>query len=313
MTSVSHSVGRVFALENNVTHIAVIGPGAIGSTLAAWLAKDVTHRLTICARSSLDRLRIIAPDETIEVSPAVLTHHTDAMPVDWVIAATKTYDAPGCMPWIERLTGSTTRLAVVQNGVEHRDRFAALVPPERTVPVIAYLPAERLSPGVVLQRDNGRLVVPDDPAALAFSRLFASTPIRVENTPDWLSVAWQKLALNAAGAVDALTLQPARIAQSEEMGAAIRALVAEVRAVGRAEGANLPDNLPDIILAHMRHEAPDGINSIHADRRASRAMEIDARNGVIVRAAERHGIEAPVSRMLTALLRAVETSGNDRL
>jgi 2-dehydropantoate 2-reductase len=70
----------------------------------------------------------------------------------------------------------------------------------------------------VLQRENGKLVVPDDPAALAFARLFAATPIHVEATSDWLSVTWRKLALNATGAVDALTLQPARIAQGEEMG-----------------------------------------------------------------------------------------------
>lgn len=294
-----------------MARIAVIGPGAIGATLAAWLEQDGTHDLTICARSSIDRLRITAPGGTIEARPAVLTDHAAATPVDWVIAATKTYDSPGCLPWIERLTGSATRLAVVQNGVEHRDRFSALVPPERTIPVIAYLPAERLAPGEVLQRETGRLVVPDDPAARAFAGLFAQTPIRVEITSDWLSVAWRKLALNAAGAVDALALQPARIAQGEEMGTAIRALVAEVRAVGRAEGADLPDDLPDIILAHMRHEAPDGINSIHADRRAGRAMEIDARNGVIVRAGERHGIDTPVSRMLTALLRAVQATEKD--
>jgi 2-dehydropantoate 2-reductase len=293
-----------------MARIAVIGAGAIGATLAAWLMKDGSHDLTICARSSIDRLRITAPDEVIEAIPTVITDFDAATPVDWVIAATKTYDSPGCVPWIERLIEPSTRLAVVQNGVEHRDRFSTLVPPERTVPVIAYLPAERLAPGDVLQREYGRLVVPDDPAGLAFAQLFASTPIRVEVTSDWLSIAWRKLALNAAGAVDALTLQPACIAQGEEMGAAIRALVAEIRAVGRAEGANLPEDLPEVILSHMRHEAPDGINSIHADRRAGRAMEIDARNGVIVRAGERHGIATPVSLMLTALLRAVQAPGS---
>jgi 2-dehydropantoate 2-reductase len=295
-----------------MARIAVIGPGAIGTTLAAWLAQGDAHDVTVCARSPLDRLRVAAPGEVIEACPTVLTDPAGATAVDWVVAATKTYDTPGCLPWIERLAGPATRLAVVQNGVEHRERFGALVPPERTVPVIVYLPAERLSPGEVLQRENGRLVVPDDPAALAFAGLFAATPIRVETTADWPSAAWRKLALNAAGAVDALTLRPAGIARGEEMGDAIRALVAEVLAVGRAEGADLPDDLPDLILAHMRAEAPDGINSIHADRRAGRTMEIDARNGIVVRAGERHGIATPVSRMLTALLRVVQAPDQDR-
>jgi hypothetical protein len=85
-------------------------------------------------------------------------------------------------------------------------------------------------------------------------------------------------------------------------GAAIRALVAEIRAVGRAEGADLPDDLPDLILAHMRQEARDGINSIHADRRAGRAMEIDARNGVIVRAGVRAAARGPGVRNEPAVI-----------
>jgi 2-dehydropantoate 2-reductase len=257
-------------------------------------------------RSPVGRLHVETPDGTVEAAPAVLTDPAEASPTEWVIAATKTYDSPACRPWLERLVGPDTRLAVVQNGVEHRSRFADLVPPECTVPVIAYLPAERRAPGDVLQREYGRLVVPDDAPARAFAALFADTRIAVEPVADWLTVAWRKLALNAAGAVDALTLRPAGIAQDEAMGEAIRALVAEVRAVGRAEGADLPDDLPDAILSHMRAEAPDGVNSIHADRRAGRTMEVDARNGVIVRAGRRHGIATPVSLMLVALLGAVE-------
>jgi 2-dehydropantoate 2-reductase len=43
-----------------------------------------------------------------------------------------------------------------------------------------------------------------------------------------------------------------------------------------------------------------------ADRMAGRTMEIDARNGVIVRKGEKHGIPTPLNRMVVALLQAVE-------
>jgi 2-dehydropantoate 2-reductase len=39
---------------------------------------------------------------------------------------------------------------------------------------------------------------------------------------------------------------------------------------------------------------------------AGRTMEIDARNGVIVRKGEKHGIPTPLNRMVVALLQAVE-------
>ena len=58
-----------------------------------------------------------------------------------------------------------------------------------------------------------------------------------------------------------------------------------------------------------RAQPPDSINSMLADRMAVRPMEIDARNGVIVRKGESQGIKTPLNRMAVALLRTLgETS-----
>ncbi|HEY6373992.1 MAG TPA: ketopantoate reductase C-terminal domain-containing protein, partial [Edaphobacter sp.] len=79
----------------------------------------------------------------------------------------------------------------------------------------------------------------------------------------------------------------------------------ECVAVGRAEGAVLSDAVPDEVLAAYRKAAPDGVNSMLADRLAGRPMEIDARNGVIVRAGKRHGIATLNNAMAVALLEAM--------
>ena len=39
-----------------MTTIAIIGPGAIGGILAAWLAQDPDHDVTVCARAPFERL-----------------------------------------------------------------------------------------------------------------------------------------------------------------------------------------------------------------------------------------------------------------
>jgi 2-dehydropantoate 2-reductase len=46
------------------------------------------------------------------------------------------------------------------------------------------------------------------------------------------------------------------------------------------------------------------MNSLLADRLAGRPMEIEARNGVIVRFGERHGIPTPCNRTIVSLLKA---------
>ena len=202
------------------------------------------------------------------------------------------------------MVGPRTRLAVLRNGVEHLTPFGDRLPAERLVPAVVDIPAERRAPGRMLQRRDGWIRVPDDAAGRDFVALFAHTPIAVSTTPDFKTQAWTKLALNCAGAVNALVLKPAGVARDEGVAAVMRALVAECVAVGRAEGADLPDDLPEAVIAGYRAADPDGVNSLHADRLAGRPMELDARNGVIVRLGAKHNIPTPANAMVVALIQA---------
>ena len=287
------------------TTIALIGPGAIGGTIAAWLAQVADNAVTVCARTPFDELVVDVPDgRTIEARPRVLVDPTDASPVDWVITVTKTYDTAGAARWLERLLGPTTCVAVVQNGVEHMERFASLVPRERTLPVIIDIPAERSAPGRIRQRRHGDITVPSGDLGKRFVTLFEGTPLEPRTTDDWVSVAWRKLALNSAGVVNALTQKPASVVRNEKAAALMRAIAAETVAVGRAVGARLPDTLPDEVLERLRASAPDSVNSLLADRLARRPMELDARNGVIVRLGALHGVPTPLNAMAVAILEA---------
>ena len=286
-----------------MTKVAVIGTGAVGATVAAWLIADPALDVVLCARTPFARLRVETPAGVLESSPRLLTDPAAATPVDWALVVTKAYDAAGAQAWLDRLVGEGTRVAVLQNGVEHRARFPA-VATERLVPAIVDIPAERSAPGVVVQRRTGGMIVPAGASGDAFAALFANSPIDVRTTEDWTTAAWRKLAVNCAGAVNALTLKPAGIAADEEVAELMRTLVRECIAVGRAVGADLPDTLADEVVAGYRAGPTDSINSIHADRLAGRPTEADARNGVIARLGAAHGIEAPLNRMADVLIRA---------
>jgi 2-dehydropantoate 2-reductase len=288
--------------------IAIIGAGAIGGTIAAWLAQSPALPVTLCVRTPVDGLEVETPDGMIRADPRVLTSPEQAEPVDWVIAATKTYDSSAAAAWLPRLIGPETRVAVLQNGVEHRERFRGLVADAALVPAIVDIPAERHAPGRILQRRNGSILVPDDAAGRAFVDLFADTPIAVSTTEDFVTAAWRKLAINCAGIVNAIALRPAELAKDPEVAEVMRGLVRECIAVGRAEGADMPDSLAEAVVEGYRTADPQSLNSLHADRLAGRPMEIDARNGVIVRLGERHGIPAPLNRMAAALLAASASS-----
>jgi 2-dehydropantoate 2-reductase len=288
-----------------MTSIAIVGPGAIGGTLAAWLAQDPAFDVTVCARTPLADLVVDTPQGTIRATPSVLTDPSQASPVDWVLVATKTYSSDSTRPWIEALSGPNTRVAIIQNGVEHVRLFAHLVPAERLVPVMINLPASRTAPGRIVQSRHGIIAVSSGRNGADFCALFAQTEIEAGAHEDFLSQLWVKLCGNCAAIVPALTLRATGPVWSSDMEAIVRGLVEECAAVGRAEGADVPQSVVDKTIAAMR-DMPEGAlsGSIHADRLAGNPMEIDARNGVIVRLGEQHGIPTPANRMLVTLLGA---------
>jgi 2-dehydropantoate 2-reductase len=285
--------------------IAIVGPGAVGSVIAACLHEAARHEIILCARRPLPELRVRTPSKLIVFSPQVLTEPERAQPVDWVLVTTKAYDAAGAAAWLQRLAAGGVPVAILQNGVEHRERFAGCVPPAQLLPVMVDCPAERSPAGSVTQRGAARLVVPDDLLGRAFVALFDGTTVAASTTPDFTSAIWRKLCLNAAGVINALLLQPAGVMHDAAIGELAQALVREGMAVARAEGAVLPDDLPETIVQNYRAAPRDGINSLHADRLARRPTEIDARNGVIVRLGRKHGIAAPCNAMAVALLNAM--------
>jgi 2-dehydropantoate 2-reductase len=150
------------------------------------------------------------------------------------------------------------------------------------------------------------LVVPAGADGEAFVRLFALTQLTVSTHKDFTSVLWRKLCVNCAGAVNGIALQPHRIAHDPDIADFMRELVAECVAVGRAEGAVLDDETARRVVEGYQASPGDSVNSLLADRLAGGRSEYDARNGVIIRLGEKHGIPTPLNRLATALLRTAE-------
>ena len=288
-----------------MARIAIVGPGAVGCVIAAWLEKTGRHEVILCARRKLGEIHVATPHGALVARPAVLTAPEQATPVDWVLVATKAYDSAGAATWLKGLAAQGASVAILQNGVEHRERFAAFLPLAQLMPVMVDCPAERDSPTEIRQRGTAKMTVQDDLRGREFVALFSGTPVEVSLTADLKSAVWRKLCVNAAGVISGLLLQPAGIMNDEQLGELCRQLVRECVAVGRAEGAVLDDSLADTVLQGYRAAPPDSVNSLHADRQAGRPTEIDARNGVIVRLGRKHGIATPCNQMAVALIEAM--------
>lgn len=301
--------GAMSSPDQNRQTVAVIGLGSIGGIAAACLADAGRHNVIGCARRPLDRLVLEGPDRTVDVPLRVLSNPQDARPVDWVLLVTKAHETQAAAPWLARLCTPQTRVAVLQNGIDHVAQVSPLAQGATIVPVIVYYNGERLAPDRVRLCYTGdhELAVADDEPGRAFIALMSGTPLRVRPDADFVTLKWRKLLLNAvANPITALTLQRQAVLRRGDVHALCLDVLEETVKVARADGARLAADEPARTMAKLMTFSPELGTSMYFDRLAGRPFELDALTGAIVAAGKRHGIAMPLNRMLLTLLRAID-------
>lgn len=288
--------------------IAVIGLGSIGGIVAGCLRDADNHDVIICARQPIVHLTLERPDKTITTALRTLTDPDQATRVDWVLLCTKTQQTASTAPWLARLCDSSTRVAVLQNGIGHAERLAPLVGNASVVPTIVYYNGERLAADRVRIRPVGAqdLAVANDADGRDFVQLMQGTSLRIDPSDDFATLSWRKLLINAvANPVTALTSQRQAVFRREDIKALCVGILEEASAVGRAAGAKLDADEPAQIMVRLLTYPPEAGTSMYFDRLAGRALEVEALTGAIVAAGQRHGIATPLNGALAALLRVV--------
>ncbi|WP_422678167.1 ketopantoate reductase family protein [Blastococcus brunescens] len=160
--------------------------------------------------------------------------------------------------------------------------------------------AHRTEPGSV--RHEGTLAeVTLAPGAEDLAAALSGTGLTVAEHPDECRLLWAKLAFLAPLALLTTAtggpLGPAREQRAEQL----RAVVDEVAAVARADGAD-PD--PVAVLQQLNSLPAQMRSSMQRDVEAGQPPELDAIGGAVLRAAARHGVDVPVTRQLVEEIRA---------
>ena len=287
------------------TPVAIVGPGAIGSTVAALL-HAAGHPVLLCGHTARERIEV-RPDggEPIVVPGPV---HTDPEDVDGpcevVLLAVKDTQNQDAAAWLARLCDERTVVCALQNGVEQVARVGRFCPESAVVPAVVWFSAEPQPQGWVRVRTDVRLVLPDEPAAAGVATLLRDTAMTVELDADFTTEAWRKLLVNALAGLMVLTGRRSGMFGRHDIAGLARRYLDECLAVARAEGADLPDQVVEEMVGMFAQAPPDMTTSMLTDREAHRALEWDIRNGVIARKAAEHGLAAPISDVLVPLLAA---------
>jgi 2-dehydropantoate 2-reductase len=282
--------------------VAVVGPGAIGTTVAAAL-HEAGRTPLLCGRTARERLELrdaeglVVVPGPVRIDPAQIEEA-----VDLVFVAVKSTQVDAAAPWLAALCHTGTVVCVLQNGVEQESTVAPHVPDCPVLPSVVWFPAQARPDGSVWLRGEARLTVPDIPAARVVLEALRGTRCSVDLAVDFTSVAWRKLLQNAVAGLMALSGRRSGMFGRADIVQLSLDYLRECLEVARAEGAVLGDEVPQEIVDSFQANPADMGTSILADREAGRPLEWRIRNGVILRRGRAHGIPTPVSDVVVPLL-----------
>lgn len=289
---------------SEIPTVAVVGPGAIGTTLAAGL-HEAGRTPTVCGRTAHERLelrfdggRIVVPGP-VQTDPAAIKNTFDL-----VLVAVKSTQVEAAAPWFSALCSDRTIVCVLQNGVEQKALVAPYLSGNPVLPSVVWFPAQRDPDASVWLRGNPRLTLPDAPGTAVVLAALRGTRCSVDIAADFTSVAWRKLLQNAVAGLMVLTGRRAGMFSRADITKLSLAYLRECLEVARAEGATLGNEVPQEIIDGFHGSPPDLGTSILADRQGGRPLEWDSRNGVVQRCGRLHGIPTPISDLVVPLLAA---------
>lgn len=307
--------------------IVILGPGAMGCLLAAFLAESgpevllMDHRPDRAEAISRQGLFVEGISGEREVPVTASASPADAAGADLVIICVKAYQTEVAVKPLISFLGPETRVLTLQNGVGNVEAIAEACGPERVWGGVTAQGATVLGPGHIRHAGTGETLIGAykngghesrlEAAAQVFNQ--AGLPARVE--PAVQSLIWSKLIVNAGiNPLTALTrLRNGQLLEYPGTEKIMERAVAEAAAV--AEALKIELVFPDA-LARVREVAratAGNVASMLQDVLARRPTEIDYINGAVAARGRELGLPTPVNETLTALVKTIEASYGEGL
>jgi 2-dehydropantoate 2-reductase len=315
--------------------IAVAGAGSIGCFVGGMLAVG-GHRVALLARPRVIRdieghgLRLTSFegfDRTIASNKLVLSDDPQIFSEAGIVLVTvKSTDTAEIADLIAQHAPADAVIVSLQNGVGNIAVLREKLPGRGVLAGMVPFNVVARGPGQFHRATSGDIVIERDDAGTA-ERL--SVPgLKMLASDNIAGVQWGKLLVNLNNALNALAGVPLRQQLAQR---AWRRLFADQMAEGlvaiKAEGirpvsstpipANwtphllrLPDAIFEAMLGRTMKIDPEARSSMWEDLQRGRRTEIDYLQGVITAIADRHGLQAPLSRRIVALIRSAEAAGN---
>ena len=301
--------------------IVVVGPGAIGSLFAAYLAKS-KEEIWLLDKSSQRAAKLNECGISLEGSsaswqskPKVTANPQDIGQADLIIICVKSFDTKLAIEKIKPLLNQETKILTLQNGIGNVEIISELVGQERVIAGVTNEGATLIDIGKIRHAGRGETIIGaidgKTPVALRTIReIFNKVGFDCIMSRDIKSLLWSKLIINVGiNALSAITRLPnGKLIEYEGTKRILRDAVTEAARIAKRKRVKLIFDDPLAKVEAVCEGTQSNLSSMLQDVLRKKRTEVEFINGVIVRLACELGIDVPTNKFLLDLVKTIESS-----
>jgi 2-dehydropantoate 2-reductase len=288
---------------------AVLGAGGVGAFLGAALARTGRDVLLLMREESLTRYDGVVHVESVllgDFAAEVPAAPTLDRPVDVLWVTTKATHLSDALERVPEAAAEGSVVVPLLNGLDHVELLRRRFGRARVLPASIVIESERVEPGRVRQLSPFASVrLSPGPRAERVRDELAAAGITASVAESEAAVLWGKLALLAPIALTTTSRgsELGGVVADPDWRGRLEDCVREVAAAAREDGVALDS---ETLIGQIESTPPGVRSSMQKDREAGKPTEIDAIGGAVLRAAARHGLDAPATQELVDGIRAGE-------
>jgi len=303
--------------------IVIVGPGAMGCLLAAFLSKS-KEEIWILDKDKeraekLNKQGIILEgiSGNLQSQVKITADPKEIGLADVIIICVKSYDTKEAIMRAKSIVGENTEVLTLQNGIGNVEIIGEVVGSEKVIGGVTNEGATLLGIGSIKHAGRGETVIGRIDGKIpvqmrSIREIFNKVGFETRISRDIKGLLWSKLIINAGiNALTAITrLNNGRLVEFEGTRKILREAVTEAVKIAKRKRIKLIYDDPLAKVEAVCEATASNVSSMLQDVLRKKRTEIDFINGVIVRQAQELGIPAPVNSILVDLVKTIESSYN---
>jgi 2-dehydropantoate 2-reductase len=299
----------------------IVGAGSIGSLFAAFLSKTKEEVWLLdkdkdnAARLNEKGISVEGVSGSWQCKPKATASPQEIGKADLILICVKSFDTKCAVEGIKPLLHKSTKIMTLQNGIGNIETISELTGEERVIGGITNEAANLMETGKVRHSGKGETVIGTlngkMPVEIRQIReTFNKSGLQTRVSREIKGLVWSKLIINAGiNALSAVTRLPnGKLIEFEGTRRLLREAVTEAVRVAKRKRIKLIYDDPLAKVEAVCEASAGNASSMLQDVLKERRTEIDFINGVVVRFGQELGIPVPTNKLLSDLIKTVESS-----